>query len=58
MSKIRNMGITDKCHGAFGTLATLPQQPKILKTPVILVYRHILWHPKRSRNKNTDLFLI
>ena len=33
MSKIRNTGITD---GAFGTLATLPHQPKRL-----LVYGHV-----------------
>ena len=31
MSKIRNTGITDK--QAFGTLATLPQQPKMQRLP-------------------------
>ena len=32
-------------NGAFGTLATLSQQPKLKKTSAILVYGyvHILW---------------
>ena len=44
MSKIRNTGTT-VINGAFGTLATLPQQPNILKTPTVLVCGHvdILW---------------
>ena len=43
MSKKRNTGITDGLNGTFGTLATLPQQPK--------VYR-----PIGSQNKNTDFW--